>query len=136
MAGIKASIELNKKDLKDLNDIQSNLSALGAKTDVIIDNEAERTVRKMKKDVRKDTRRLKNSIKWESTGKNKGYFEATAIDPESGVDYASIQEQASVAGISTTPYFFHNIRAFKRNLTNELRRLLVNLIEIKGNRYR
>ena len=119
----QARIEVNKIDLKRLNSLFNELRAIDGDADQVINVEAKNTVRRMERQAPVDTGRLKREIHFVHTGVGSVEFESEAIDPDTGVDYAPAQEFGT-RFFKAQPYFFHNIRLFRRDLFNSLRKAI------------
>ena len=136
MPKLKAGIQLDAADKQNFNLLVADLLTIGSRVDKVIETEAKRTVKKMRKDVRKDTRRLKDSISYTKKKENHFEFHASAVNPDNNQQYADRQEFGPAAGFdgAYTPYFFGNLRGFQRETINSMRSLLATLLQIKGNR--
>ena len=70
-----------------------------------------------------DTGRLRSNIEAQTTLFNTVEVESVAIDPETGEDYAYVQEHGS-RHVRAQPYFNKNIAWWKRTFERTLRELL------------
>ena len=123
MAKLQSSISLDTASKKHINNMARYLTTFGVDVQRVMENEAQDVLKAMKKDVRVDTRRLQRSITAQRNTDNGVDFSASAIDPLTGKDYAAAQEFGG-KNISFTPYFFHNLRKYKSNVTRTLSLLL------------
>lgn len=136
MPRLKATLILDEKDEKRLEDIIKILEGYGVDSQRVLDNEAHHTLRKMKDDAPRDTGRLERNIQAQTLVSGGVEFTSEAIDPETGDDYAFIQEHGS-RFVKAQPYFFRNIRAWRRRAENSLRQLFRNYTSLgQGHRSR
>ena len=128
MPQVRASIELDKSSLANIDKMLAQLEELGGDTANIINVEAKNTVRRMERDAPIDTGRLSRNIEFHQTDKHSVEIESEAIDPETGVDYAPIQEFGLGNG-RNTPYFFKNIRRMKSNIIRRVNRRITKILK-------
>ena len=109
----QARIVVNENDAARLSSKMQELSNIGGDVGKIVNNEARNTIRRMKNEAPFDTGRLFRNIDFIQTGRQGVEFESEAIDPETKVDYAPIQEHG--LGVPARPYFWRNVRLFTRD---------------------
>lgn len=112
MAKLKSGIQIEDKSFARIATRVKNLENLASKEELgtLFEDVAKDTVFRMRKDVRKDTKKLKNSIEY-SKKKDGVEFTASAVDPDTGEDYASLQDTGG-RHFAHTPYFKKNILIF------------------------
>ena len=122
MAKLRQGLHLDPREYKKMTDIINHLEDFGVDARQVIENTAQATVKKMKREAPKDTHRLERNITAQYTIDGTVQIESEAIDPETGVDYAYIQEYG-LSRFKTTPYFRKNIQYFIRKVERDLRGL-------------
>ena len=127
--GIQYGVRWNKKDLKKFRQKLNALDKTGKVSKNVLNQEVKYIVGKMKKEVPVDTGRLKNSIKayQDPYGAGGVTFVSSAIDPNSGDDYAPKVEHGT-RWQKAQPYFFKNIRLFNKRIVRKLGDALTKLI--------
>ena len=110
----RAVFTYSEADFAALYKKMDELKAVGGRGATgIIERQVKNTVGRMKKDAPVDTGNLRSRIDYEKAGKV-FTIESEARDPETGINYAPIQEFGA-PGIRNTPFFYGNIRLFIRD---------------------
>ena len=123
MPGLRASIQLNKQDLKNLKRKIKMLQDFSQKeVDLSLRHAGKNATGRMKRQAPVDTGRLRREIEYITT-RDDLIIESTAIDPVTGEDYSVIQEFGG-RFIKAQPYFFKNVRLMISSLTKDLKRKL------------
>ena len=129
MAKLKFGLKLNQADLKRVNGKLSLLQKMGdTGVNKALNEEARKIVGVMKSEAPVDTGRLRTNIEYSNRGGSGLVIESSAIDPNTGEDYAPIQEYGG-RNIKHTPYFNHNVRKFISNLHANLRKRLQKILK-------
>ncbi len=124
---LKVSIQSNQADLKSIKKKLEELKEFGKhEVKKILTHEAKQTVGRMKKAAPVDTGRLRRNIE-QTIYRDDIVIESEAIDPQTGKDYAVIQEYGLSKFIKYTPYFRKNVRGLITNLNRRLKRRLKEL---------
>lgn len=89
---------------------------------------AKNTVGRMKQDAPVDTGRLRREVEYKVTNDDI-IVTSEAFDPETGVDYAPIQEHG--LGVPPQPYFYKNIRWMTTKLVEDISRKLAQVARKK-----
>ena len=129
MAEISYSLRRNAADFNKLLNKLKKLEEAGHDVENMMRVNAQNTLNDMQRDAPKDTRNLVNNIE-AFYGKDEVIFQSEAIDPNTGIDYAPIQEFGGT-DIKYTPYFYKNIRRFRRNLAQSISRRIKNIASRK-----
>ena len=124
MPANRASVKVNKADLKNINRKLDLLSKVAGPREVLaaMDKVGKQTVNRMKQEAPVDTGRLRTNVEYNAIHRQSHTdlrFESEAIDPVTRVDYAPIQEHG-LNGLTPQPYFFHNVRQAWKELRQEL----------------
>ena len=128
----KVGIDLDKKSFDTIAAKLQELESLDGDGAKIINTEAKNTVHRMQRQAPRDTGRLIDGIDFIQTDKDAVEIFSEAIDPETKVDYAPIQEHG--LGVRAQPYFWHNVRLFKRDLFRSLQRMIK--IKLNKNKFK
>lgn len=124
----RANIELDQGDLRRVIKKMRDLGATKAEVLNAIDKEAHNAEVRMKRAAPRDTGRLVRNIEV-TRSRNFVQFDSEAIDPQSGIDYAPIQELPNgTMPFKTTPYFWRNIRQFQRKIFPRINDILTRII--------
>ena len=111
---LKVGIEINQADLKHLTKklkILKNTAGKGT-TKALVDGVGLQTTSKMKQQAPVDTGRLRTNVSYTTyvtDTRSELIMESEAIDPNTGRDYAPVQEYG-LNGLRAQPYFQHNAR--------------------------
>lgn len=126
----KASLSLNEADFKNLGYIVRELKKFDVDASKVMYNEAKNTVEKIKRDAPVDTGRLRSNVEAQLTTLGSVEITSEAYDPETGEDYAVIQEFGS-RFLPAQPYFFKWVHRYRSKVTNSLRQIFINLSSLK-----
>ena len=108
MVGLKAGIQINKGDLKNLRNKIASLANFPGTANDILRHEGTQAVGRIKRDSPFDTGRLRRAVELKVQTSDEIIIESEAIDPKTGIDYAPVREYG-LDGHPPQPYFRHNI---------------------------
>ncbi len=122
---LRFNTQVNQADLKNLNGKLKQLSEFSKKESRLsLDHAARNTVGRMKQNAPVDTGRLRREVDYELVGDGVT-IHSEAIDPDTGIDYAPIQEYGGPRNNPPAqPYFRPNIIKFISELIKDLNRKL------------
>ena len=125
-------IELSKKDLSKLKNKFNELHKYSLDSvENSIKHVAAQAVGRMKKEAPVATGRLRREIGYELANKRVTIF-SEAIDPETRIDYAPLQEYGSrKLNIPPHPFFYRNIRWFYNALYKDISRKIRTILNKK-----
>ena len=118
----KLGINMNVRDVARISALFDELKAVGGDSEKILETTAKNTVNKMKRQAPRDTGRLIDNIEYDHSQEGEIYFESEAIDPDTGNNYAPLVEYG--LGQRAQPYFWRNIRDFRKNLSIAFGRMM------------
>ena len=106
---LKTGLRINQLDLKHLNNKINELSDLGGlgETRKVLEHVGSQSTGRMKQSAPVDTGRLRREVEYTvrvTKAESDLIMESEAIDPETKIDYAPIQEYG-LNGVRPTPYF-------------------------------
>lgn len=124
---LRFSVEANKTQLKSINRKLAELEKFSKKeVKSALRHAAANAVGRMKQDAPVDTGRLRRNIEYTVTNRGVNIV-SEAIDPETGQDYAPVQEYG-LRFLPAQPYFRPNITKFIEELNRNLRRRLQQIL--------
>lgn len=130
MPQLKSGLQVDKTDLADINSLLAKLEDFPIEVLGAFDSTKDKTVQEMKKYAPYDTGRLQRNIEGTVTPLDNGIqieFESTAIDPDTKVDYAPIQEYGG-RNFRGSHYFMPAVKGAAKTLIHRLTQTLKTLI--------
>ena len=121
-------IYIDAKDLQKLNETIDVLKLFDEDVVRRINNQTDIAVRNMIREAPVDTGRLQRQIVSERISDNSVIIFSEAIDPDTGVDYAPIQDQGGRHN-RPTYYFTRNINKYVFNVMEDLRKSLIRVLK-------
>lgn len=125
----KVSLVMDRSTLTRMHKKMNALKAV-SQNELIrsMEHAAKNAVGRMKQDAPVDTGRLRREVEYKVTNDDI-IITSEAIDPETKVDYAPIQEHG--LGVPPQPYFFKNIRWMTTKLVDDISRKLAQVARKK-----
>ena len=124
-----ANITVNNKDYQRLVKKLRKLGAIDADFKKAFAIEGKNAVARMERSAPHKTGRLRRNIEYKATTKGIE-IESRAIDPQTRIDYAPIQElPPGTMPFRTTPYYWRNIRQMQRKLFYRFNDIITDIIK-------
>ena len=123
---LKAGIEINKVDLRNIQKKIRELEKYPGEAYKILKHEGEQTVGRIRQDAPVDTGRLRREVTISTLTNKEVVITSEAIDPRTGKDYAPVREYG-LDGHAPQPYFRPNIDRFYVRILDRLKRKLKQL---------